>query len=56
MPPVESTLLEGAVAKITEFAASYTPQVLIVVGIAVAIGLGIWGFRKVVGLFRSQAK
>jgi len=52
----DPTFLESAVSTITDFGASYTPQVLVVIGVAVAIGLGIWGFRKLVGLFRSQAK
>lgn len=47
--------LSTAVTKISDFATSYTTQALVIVGVAVAIGLGIWGFKKLVKLFRAHA-
>lgn len=47
--------LTSAVAKVTTFAGTYTTQALVVIGVAVAIGLGIWGFKKLLKLFRSHA-
>lgn len=54
--PAEDTILEGAVTAIQAFAAEYTPQVIVVLGITILIGLGIWGFVRLVGLFRKTAK
>lgn len=51
----DPTFLESAVTIVTDFAGTYTGQVLSVLGIAVLIGLGVWGFRKLVKLFRAQA-
>lgn len=52
----EVNILDGAVTALQAFAAEYTGQVVIVIGVAVLIGLGIWGFTKLVGLFRKTAK
>lgn len=53
-PPAD--VLEGAVETVSGFAGEYSTQVLIVLGFSVVIGLGIWGFMKLVGLFRKSAK
>lgn len=55
MEPTVS-LLDQATALIGDFAAEYTPAVLVVLGLAVAIGLALWGFGRLTGLFRKSAK
>jgi hypothetical protein len=55
-PVTPPDVLDGAVTTVTGFAGEYGTQVLVVLGISVAIGLGIWGFMKLVGLFRKSAK
>lgn len=52
----EDTILDGALAAIQGFAADYTPAVVVILGVTVVIGLGIWGFIKLTGLFRRTAK
>lgn len=54
MEPV--SILDGGVAALQAFAAEYAPAVVVILGVTIAIGLGIWGFTKLVGLFRKTAK
>lgn len=56
MTPAPPSVLDGATTALEAFAAEYGGQVVVVIGLAVAIGLGIWGFLKLVGLFRKSAK
>lgn len=51
-----TSILEGGQQAITSFAAEYTPAVVAILGVTILIGLGIWGFTKLVGLFRKTAK
>lgn len=54
--PEDPTIIDGAVTALTAFAADYTPLVITILGVTIAIGLGIWGFTRLVGLFRKTAK
>lgn len=51
-----TSILEGGQQAITSFAAEYTPAVIAILGVTIVIGLGIWGFMKLKGLFQKSAK
>ena len=46
----------GIITIITNAAASLLPAVTAVIGISVGVGLVIWGFPKLLSLFKRTAK
>lgn len=46
----------GIISIITNAAASLMPAVISVIGISVGVGLVIWGFPKLLSLFKRTAK
>jgi hypothetical protein len=46
----------GVQTLITNFAAAYGPVVIAVFGIGLGIAATVWGFPKLVGLFKKSAK
>jgi len=53
-PPTIS--FDGATTAIQSFATAYGPAVILVFGIALAVAASIWGFPKLLGLFKKTAK
>lgn len=55
--PANGTVdFSGIISILTNAAGSLLPAVTSVIGIAVGVGLVIWGFPKLVNLFKKSAK
>ena len=56
-PPTDGTVdFSGIISIITNAAGSLMPAVISVIGIGVGVGLVIWGFPKLLSLFKRSAK
>lgn len=46
----------GVVTLISSFAAAYSPVILTIFGVGLGIAALVWGYPRLVGLFKKSAK